>query len=232
MTKTAIIRAALYARYSTDMQKASSIDDQERVCRAICKDRGNTVMHVFSDSAVSGGTDDRPGYRGLLRAIESGQVDVLVCEAIDRLGRDSEHAARLQKIAHFHGVDIVTTGGVVDDIHFSVNSLLSTMFLKNLAQKTQRGLEGRVLAGKSAGGLSYGYSVARRPLPGGTFTTGELAINAAEAAVVRRIFEDYAKGLSSRAIAVALNAKASRPRAAMPGHSRRFRATGSVGQAS
>jgi len=95
--------------------------------------------------------------------------------------------------------------GDVDDIRLGVNSLMSTLFLKNLAQKTRRGLEGRVLAGKSAGGLTYGYCVVRTPLVDGTFATGELAINEDEAAVVRRIFQDYAKGLSSRTIAKALN---------------------------
>jgi site-specific DNA recombinase len=208
MTKTTIVRAAIYARYSTDMQKPTSVADQNRICEALCKDRGYTVVQFFSDDAISGQTDHRPGYQDLLRTVERGSVDVIVAESIDRMSRDAEHTARLYKMTQFRGVEIVTIlDGDVDDIRLGVNSLMSTLFLKNLAQKTRRGLEGRVLAGKSAGGLSYGYAVVRTPLPDGTFTTGELAINEDEAAVVQRIFRDYAKGLSSRSIAMALNAE-------------------------
>jgi len=78
---------------------------------------------------------------------------------------------------------------------------------KNLAQKTHRGLEGRVRAGKSAGGISYGYKVVRNLRADGTVTTGEREILAGEAAVIRLIFESYARGLSPRAIAAALNAE-------------------------
>ena len=39
---------------------------------------------------------------------------------------------------------------------------MSALFLKDLAQKTHRGQRGRIEAGKSAGGLCYGYGVVRR----------------------------------------------------------------------
>ena len=64
------------------------------------------------------------------------------------------------------------------------------------ADKTRRGLTGKALAGKSAGGLPYGYRVTR---------TGEREIDPAQAAVVRRIFADYIAGQSARQIAHALN---------------------------
>ena len=208
MTKTPHIRAAIYARYSTEMQKATSVDDQVRICKAICKERGYVVAHIFSDDAISGRTDDRAGYQSLLRTMECGGIDVIVAESVNRLSRDAEHTARLCKITQFRRIDVVTKlEGNVDDIRFYLSSIVSSQFLKDLAIKTHRGLEGRVLAGKSAGGLSYGYSIVRQPLLGGTFTTGELAISEDEAVVVRRILADYTKGLSSRSIAAALNAE-------------------------
>ncbi len=79
------------------------------------------------------------------------------------------------------------------------------MFLRNLAEKTRRGQSGRIEAGKSAGGRSYGYNVDRQLLADGTFTTGDLVINEAEAAVIRRIYADYIDGKSARSIAIALN---------------------------
>ena len=66
--------------------------------------------------------------------------------------------------------------------------------------KTRRGLEGRVRDGRSGGGISYGYTVVHGDV-------GARLINAAEAEVVRRIFRDYAAGVSPRAIARRLNAE-------------------------
>ena len=38
---------------------------------------------------------------------------------------------------------------------------MNALFLKDLADKTWRGLEGRVRQGMSGGGLCYGYNVVR-----------------------------------------------------------------------
>jgi len=79
------------------------------------------------------------------------------------------------------------------------------MFLRNLAEKTHRGLEGRVHQGKSAGGISFGYRLDRQPLPDGTHTTGDRVIAPEQAAVIRRIFAEYDQGKSARTIAMGLN---------------------------
>src|SRR5437867_2682289 len=48
------MRAAIYARFSTDLQSASSIEDQTRVCRARAGSLGYDVVAVHSDRATSG----------------------------------------------------------------------------------------------------------------------------------------------------------------------------------
>lgn len=79
---------------------------------------------------------------------------------------------------------------------------MGALFLKDLADKTRRGLRGRVEMGRSGGGLCFGYDVVRSPDPD---DRGEREINPTEAAVVRRIFRDYLTGQSSRTIAMTLN---------------------------
>jgi hypothetical protein len=82
---------------------------------------------------------------------------------------------------------------------------MNALFLKDLADKTRRGLRGRVELGKSGGGLCYGYRVRRATHDG--VATGEREIVPAEAEVIRRIFRDYAAGLSPKALAKRLNAE-------------------------
>jgi len=206
MTVKGPLRAAIYARYSSEMQSAASIPDQVRVCQKLCADNGWTVAEVFADEAMSGASHLRPGFQGLQEAAMNGRVDVIVSEALDRLSRDQEHIAGLHKRMQFLGVRIVTQSeGEINEMHIGLGGTMSALFLKNLAQKTHRGLEGRVRAGKSGGGISYGYRVVRTLRADGTVTTGEREIVAGEAAIIRRAFESYAQGLSPRAIAAGLN---------------------------
>ena len=81
---------------------------------------------------------------------------------------------------------------------------MNALFLKDLAEKTRRGLRGRIEDGKSAGGLCYGYRVVKT-ISGGSITTGEREIEAAEAAVVVRIFREFIAGVSPKQIAKNLN---------------------------
>ena len=85
---------------------------------------------------------------------------------------------------------------------------MNALFLKDLADKTRRGLQGRIEAGKSAGGLCFGYDVVKRYDDDGELIRGDRKINDAEAAVVRRIFKAFASGQSPRQLAKALNAEA------------------------
>ncbi len=200
------MRAAIYARYSSDQQSAASIADQVRLCRRLCTDNDWTVVDVFTDEAMSGASHLRPGFQHLQNAAIKGEVDVIAAEALDRLSRDQEHIAGLYKRMSYLGVKIVTKSeGEINELHIGLGGTMSALFLKQLAQKTHRGLEGRIKAGKSAGGLSFGYKMERHFRPDGTFTTGERSIDPIQAALIQRIFTDYDRGKSARAIAIELN---------------------------
>src|SRR3546814_17833123 len=82
---------------------------------------------------------------------------------------------------------------------------MNALFLKDLADKTRRGLRGRVEKGKSGGGLCFGYDVANRVDGNGELIRGERTINEGEAVIVRRLFREFADGTSPSAIARALN---------------------------
>jgi hypothetical protein len=84
---------------------------------------------------------------------------------------------------------------------------MNALFLKDLRQKVHRGLEGRVREGRSGGGLCYGYDVVREFNHRGDPVCGARKIDDTEAAIVRRIFEEFAAGRSPRAIAMRLNAE-------------------------
>ena len=181
------MRAAIYARYSSEMQSEASVEDQLRICRRLIAERGWAAGPTYHDMALSGASLLRPGYQSLLQDARAGQFDVLVAESIDRLSRDQEHIAALHKQMCFLGIPIVTVAeGAISELHIGLKGTMSAMYLKDLAQKTHRGLEGRVRKGMSAGGISYGYKLRRTLREDGSFTTGERSIDPVEAAVVNR----------------------------------------------
>lgn len=106
----------------------------------------------------------------------------MVAEGLDRISRDQEHIAAFFKQMRFLGIPIVTVAeGEVSELHFYLKGTISSLFLKDLGQKTHRGLEGRVRKGKSAGGVTYGYDVVRHIQADRTPTTGERTINTDQA---------------------------------------------------
>ncbi|MBO9448557.1 recombinase family protein [Ruegeria sp. R14_0] len=200
------MRAAICARYSTDLQSDASIEDQHRLCLRLINGNDWQEAETYSDRGLSGASHLRPGYQRLLEDARSNVFDVVVAEGLDRISRDQEHIAAFFKQMRFQGIAIVTVAeGEISELHIGFKGTMSSLFLKDLAQKTHRGLEGRVRKGKSAGGVTYGYDVVRDMGADGTITTGERRINEDQAKIVRRIFRDYSHGLSPRAIAANLN---------------------------
>jgi site-specific DNA recombinase len=200
------MRAAIYARYSSDNQRDASIEDQVRECQKRIDHEGWTLTEVYSDHAISGASILRPGYQKMLENARNGAFDTLVSEALDRLSRDQEDIAGLYKQLSFADVQIITLSeGEINELHVGLKGTMNALFLKDLANKTHRGLEGRVLKGKSGGGRAFGYDVTKSVDEQGERVRGNLSINQTEARIVRQVYEEYIKGKSPRAIAIALN---------------------------
>src|SRR3546814_5194974 len=98
-----MIRAALYARYSSDQQNAASIADQLSLCRERAACEGWQVEGVYEDAAISGASVIlRPGIQRLLADARVGKFDIVLTEALDRISRDQarseEHTSELQSL--------------------------------------------------------------------------------------------------------------------------------------
>jgi site-specific DNA recombinase len=195
------MKVALYARYSSDQQRDASIVDQLNACRAFAERQAWTVAHEFSDAAQSGATLLRSGFQALLQLALQRRVDIVLAESLDRFSRDQEDIAGLFKRLTFVGVQLVTLSeGEIGHLHVGLKGTMNALYLKDLAEKTRRGLKGRVQAGKSGGGLCYGYAVVNG-------STGARVPAPAEVAIVQRVFRSFVEGMSPKAIAKRLNAE-------------------------
>jgi site-specific DNA recombinase len=128
------------------------------------------------------------------------RFDVVLAEALDRISRDQADVATLFKHLRFAGVPIITLAkGEISELHVGLKGTMNALFLKDLAAKTHRGLRGCVEDGKS-GGLCYGYRVVKKLDERGELIRSDREIDEPQAIVARRIFREFASGISPRAI--------------------------------
>jgi site-specific DNA recombinase len=203
-----VIRYVTYARYSSERQSRCSIPDQQRKCREYGASQGWHEVRAYEDEAVSGVGSDRVGLERLMAAACSPvrDFDVVLVDDTSRLSRSLPEVVTLyQRLAH-HGVRVIAVSQGIDTEHeqsevlIAMHGITDSLYVKELAKKTHRGLEGKFLNGLSAGGRCFGYM--SEPVEGSGV---RWVINDEERKIVIEIFELSAAGSSLKAIAGFLN---------------------------
>ena len=129
------LRAAIYARYSSDLQSEASIEDQVRLCRERGERDGHEVIQVFNDYAISGSNlINRPGILSLMAAAKDGLFELVYAEALDRISRDQEDIAAIYKRLAHSDIKIVTLSeGEINELHVGLKGTMNALFLRDLA---------------------------------------------------------------------------------------------------
>ncbi|MGE0799891.1 MAG: recombinase family protein [Lautropia sp.] len=201
------MRAGLYARYSTDLQSASSTADQFRVCEARAADM--TVVARHADDGISGSTPvaKRPGGRALMADALAGRFDVLIVESLDRLSRDSVDLEGVVRRFEHRGIRIIGVSDGYDShqagrkVIRAVRGIVNELYLDDLRAKTHRGLAGQFARGFIASGRSYGYRIVKAE------AGSRYAVDEDEARWVRHVFRRFASGDGVQSIVYDLNAR-------------------------
>ncbi len=206
------MRTLIYARYSSQLQNSRSIDQQIGVCRDRASREGWPVVDVFTDYAIGGGagTDEsqRPGLAAMLTRVDQGDIDQVLIDTTSRLARNQGDAHHIRERLNFHGARLFTLGdGEIDSFKGAIKGLLDEQQRVELRHNIKRGQAGTVRQGRSPAGLAYGYRLANRIDEGGRAVRGLREVDEDQAAIVHRIFTEYAAGRSPVAIARQLNAE-------------------------
>ncbi|WP_444994769.1 recombinase family protein [Aliikangiella sp. IMCC44359] len=203
------LRVAIYARYSSDLQSDASIEDQLRLCNEKSIQQGWDVISEYYDRAISGASImQRQGLQNLIQGAMSGKFDIVIAEALDRLSRNLHDISGLYKQLEFAGVRVFTLSeGEINTMHIGLKGTMNELFLRDLADKTRRGLRGKIEAGKHVG-KCYGYRVKKQFDASGEAIKGEREIDQYQAKIINRIYHEYAvENRSPKAIAAQLNAE-------------------------
>ena len=116
------MKVAIYARYSSDLQKDRSIEDQFALLEAFALNNQLQIVMRFEDRAKSGTSImGRDGLMSLMEAARDGLFQAILVESLDRLSRDQEDLAGIFKRPNFYGVEIRTLHeGAADEIHVGI----------------------------------------------------------------------------------------------------------------
>lgn len=215
------VKAALYGRFSDEMQSAHSADDQLRVCGDICKRHGWAVAFIERDEAVrAGATASREGFERLLAHARAGRFNVLVVEDVSRFSRVYALGTRMFLDLAEIGVFLADKGGLydpndpMDRLRFAFGLNASHEEVKRLGERSRRGQEGRLLARESPGGAPpFGLKAQAILSSVRTDRHGRPELDRVvhvpdpdRAPIVRQVFEWFAAGESKSGIARRLNA--------------------------
>ncbi len=135
--------------------------------------------------------------------------DCILIDDTSRLSRNLGDVLKLAEIIRTPASPVyirhpkagLVSGGIAFRMMLSVYGIVDEQYIRGLAEKTRRGIEGRVLHGFVGGGRTYGYNNVPIPDTSGLIRRGRAAtvgvdfkVNDLEAAIVLRIFQMYADG--------------------------------------
>jgi site-specific DNA recombinase len=216
-------RCAMYLRFSSDLQRDASIEDQERGCRELSDQQGWLIAEdsVFADRALSGASVVGRDRFQVLMEVAKRKDKPFNCVLIydtSRFSRDLPDLLRNIDILKYHGVDVVSVAERIDSAQpmgrrmFTLQGMDAEQYLDGLRDKVRRGQEGRVLKGLNPGGKCYGYRNVPIEDPSRPMKYGRpavlgvrLEIIREEAEVIYRVFRMYADGNGYGGIARQLN---------------------------
>ena len=197
------MRAAAYARYSTDRQTKNSIEYQLSEIRKYCAEHEIDIAATFTDEAESGTNTDRAGFQSMLSAAGRGEFEAVVIYDIMRGSRDVGDWFTFRKTMMRLGVRVISAtqnlGDLTNGNDFLLELLSVGMGQREVLETRQKSIDGvavKAKQGKFLGGTPpLGYDI----------VNGAYVVNPSEAHIVRTIFNLYGAGESYAAILEAVS---------------------------
>ncbi len=205
-------RAAIYTRISDDNEgRALGVARQEQDCRRLAKAEGYTVVGVYSDNDISASTRSRkprPNYERMLDDAEAGRFEVILAYSTSRLTRRPREIEDVIDLHESHGTQLVTFASGRPDLS-TADGRMNTRFMGNVdtgeaertAERARRKQKELAESGRHNGPRPYGWDIV------GTKADQRLAINQAEAAIVRECVQRVLRGDAIWKVCLDLNAR-------------------------
>jgi site-specific DNA recombinase len=215
-----MIRAAIYCRKSSDeglAQSFNSLHAQRESCLNYVRSQAHegwiAVDDEYDDPGFSGGSLQRPALQRLLRDIEAGSIDAVVCYRIDRLTRALTDFAKLIDLFERKNISLVSITE-----HFNTATSIGRLNLHMILSFAQyeRELAGERVRAKFLASRKRGLWMGGHAPLGYDVRDRKLVINAGVGELVRDVFRRFLQVGSATRLVQELNAAGHRTKRGKP----------------
>ena len=191
----------IYTRVSSDpqMKEGTSLEEQRKlgIKTAKSKKMNHQLWEEGSASSHHEGFENRPVFTQLLEGVRKGEVRHIFVSDLNRLSRNKQNSQLIEWELHTNKVTLHTTAGEYElgnpqnDLMFSILSAFSTYDNQTRVERFRLGRFNKI---------SKGYWLGGQPPFGYDLEDSKLVINQLESEWVKKIFELYSQGSSTRDI--------------------------------
>lgn len=186
------MRAAAYARYSTNNQTENSIAYQMDKIQKYCKENNITLTAFYADEGETGTNMERAGFMNMFHAAQRKEFEAVVIYDISRGSRDVADWFTFRKQMAALNIQVISCtqklGNIYNSNDFLVELISVGLGQREVLETRQKSIDGVAIKaheGKFLGGVApLGYSI----------INGDYVVNPSEAIIVKKIFRMYAAG--------------------------------------
>ena len=201
-TSAEVLRVAAYCRVSTNhKEQLESFESQKKhYTDLINENKGWVLADIYADEAITGtGVDKRDDFKRLINDCMNGEVDLVLTKSISRFSRNTVDTLKYIRLLKDKGIAVIfeqeniNTLTADGELTLTVLSAVAQQYVENLSDSVKFGLRAKMKRGELVGfhgALGYDYDK----------ETKSIAVNLAEAEVVKYIFRRYIEGAGGMVI--------------------------------
>ena len=184
----------IYLRQSVDKKDSISIEGQLDICKNFVDAKDD--IEVYQDKGFSGKNTDRPAFKKLMKDVESGKIDKIICYKLDRITRSVLDFNNLLLLLKKHKVDFVSATENIDinsamgRAMSNITSVFAELERENISARIKDNYHERAKNGYWTGGtIPYGFNKGEIVVDGKKVPV--LAVNDGQAIVIKKIYDMY-----------------------------------------
>ena len=202
MAKNKERKVGIYVRLSKEDGRAEesvSIENQKLMLEKYVQEKKWKLYDTYQDDGFSGTHQNRPAFQRMIADVKASHINTILIKDLSRLGRNYLEVGNLAEVfLPAHDCELISLNEKLDDMMVFRN-WFNEQHSKTTSQKVRAGKRTSAQNGKFVGAYApYGYQKAPD-------NPHKLLPDATAAPIVRRIFQQRARGIGFRAIAESLN---------------------------
>ena len=193
---------AAYCRVSTNNEdQLLSFDNQVQYYTEYIANKPNcTLAGIYADEGISGvSTNKREQFKKMIKDCEDGKIDMVVTKSISRFARNTQDCLQYSRKLKNLGIGIffekenINTLDAAGELLFTIMSSLAQEESRSISENCRWGIRTKFKQGVMHLNANHflGYDKDEK---------GNLVINEAQAAIARRVFDEFMNGLNPEQI--------------------------------